>query len=234
MQHPRLHEHATAADLPADVAAGAAVYTPWVLAAYDRFVHGFSNRFAWGCPTSALRSLYDRNASALHLDVGVGTGYFLDRCRFPTPRPRIVLVDLNPNALGFAARRIARYQPVIHQANVLTPLDAPGGPFRSIALMYVLHCLPGPFARKQSALQHLGEHLADDGVLFGATILGQGVHTRPLGRALQRIYNARGLFDNAGDTLPALEEALARWFTESRAWVQGSVACFEARGYRAR
>ena len=59
------------------VEAGQAVYSPFVLRMYDWFVLGFSSRFIWRCPASEMRRLYDRNVSSRHLDIGVGTGYFL-------------------------------------------------------------------------------------------------------------------------------------------------------------
>lgn len=215
-----------------DVAAGAAVYKPWVLHGYDAFVHGFSNSFAWRCPTRLLRSLYDSHATDTHLDVGVGSGYFLDQCRWPSTDPRIVLVDLNPNALSFTARRIRRFHPVIHQANVLEPLTLEGGPFRSIGLMYLLHCLPGTMRAKGVVFHHLGRYLAADGVLFGATILGRSARHSALGRSLLQLYNARGIFGNAEDSLSDLEEALTSRFERHEVRIQGSVALFEARGYR--
>jgi hypothetical protein len=58
----------------------------------------------------------------LHLDVGVGTGYFLDRCTFPVAAPEVHLMDLNPNCLEKTARRIRRYRPVTHRCNVLDPI----------------------------------------------------------------------------------------------------------------
>jgi hypothetical protein len=58
---------------------GAAVYSQAVLAAYDAFVVGFSNSFAWKCPSRLLVAFYNENISEEHLDVGVGTGYFLDK-----------------------------------------------------------------------------------------------------------------------------------------------------------
>src|SRR5687767_5061792 len=91
---------------------GAAIYSPRTLRAYDAFVHGFSNPVAWRCPTRELRALYERHVSSRHLDVGVGTGYFLDRCPWPTPSPAIVLLDLNAETLRFAGERIRRYAPV--------------------------------------------------------------------------------------------------------------------------
>lgn len=215
-----------------DAAAGAAIYKPWVLHGYDAFVHGFSNAFAWRCPTRVLRSLYDAHVTDAHLDVGVGSGYFLDSCRLPVASPRVVLLDLNPNALKFTARRIRRYRPLIHRANVLEPLKLESESFRSIALMYLLHCLPGSLQAKSVVFQHLGRYLAADGVLFGATILGQGVPHTALARAFLQFYNARGIFGNAADSLGDLDEALSSRFEQAQIRVHGSVAVFEARGYR--
>ena len=67
------------------VDAGQAVYTRRTLLAYDFVVLGLSNRFVWKCPTWQLEAHYNWHVSANHLDVGVGTGYFPDRCRFPLP-----------------------------------------------------------------------------------------------------------------------------------------------------
>lgn len=63
--------------------AGQAIYTKSVLAIYDFWVHGISNHLIWRCPAMHLQALYDRHVSLNHMDVGVGTGYFLDRCSFP-------------------------------------------------------------------------------------------------------------------------------------------------------
>lgn len=67
-----------------EVAAGQAVYTERLLAAYDFLVLGVSNRWVWKCSTRRLEELYARHITANHLDVGVGTGYLLDRCRLPS------------------------------------------------------------------------------------------------------------------------------------------------------
>jgi SAM-dependent methyltransferase len=222
----------TARTVGEDAAAGAAIYTPFVLRLYDLGVHGLSNRFVWKCPTAALLALYDRNVTARHLDVGVGTGLFLDRCRFPTD-PQITLLDLNPNALRFAAQRIKRYHRVsTQQANVMEPLSVSGAPFDSIGLCYLLHCLPGPLPAKAIVLRHLGAQLAPGGVLFGATLLGKGVPHTSLARRLMRLYNRRGIFCNEDDSLEDLNDALDRCFTTRSVVVHGCAALFEARGYR--
>jgi len=211
-----------------EVEAGQAVYNPATLAAYDWFVLGYSNRLLWRCPTRHLRDLYARNVGASHLDIGVGTGYFLDHAPWPVADPKITLVDLNRYSLDAAAKRIARYAPLPVEANCLEPLPVKGR-FDSIALCYLLHCLPGAIADKAAVFDHLLPHLAKDGVIFGATIL-QGDAPRSLpARALMNVYNNKGVFSNAEDTFQGLSRALETRFADVALRRIGAVALFEAR-----
>lgn len=162
----------------------------------------------------------------------MGSGYFLDRCRFSSEAPSLTLLDLSPAALSFTSHRLRRYAPTARQANVLEPFELDAGPFRSIGLVYLIHCLPGAMAAKSVVFRHLGRYLAPDGVLFGATILGQGVSPPALGRALMRLYNSRGVFGNAADSRELLEQALSEHFAKAHVEIEGSVALFVARGFR--
>ena len=63
-----------------EVEAGQAIYTKPVLMIYDWWVLGFSNSFIWQHPTRHLVDLYQTYTTHNHLDIGVGTGYFLDKC----------------------------------------------------------------------------------------------------------------------------------------------------------
>ena len=108
------------------VNAGQAVYSPLVLGFYDLWVLGVSNHLLWRCPTRELRALYDRNVSECHIDVGVGTGYYLDNVPFPVAGPEITLLDLNAHSLAAAARRIARYRPKGVQADARQPWPVEG------------------------------------------------------------------------------------------------------------
>src|SRR5437899_2107118 len=91
------------------VIASQAIYNNAVLAVYDFYVLGISNSFAWKCKTMRILERYNRYVSSNHLDVGVGTGFYLDRCTFPTPTPKITLGDPNTNCLEKASKRIRRY-----------------------------------------------------------------------------------------------------------------------------
>ncbi len=210
-------------------AAGASIYSKPVLALYDVTVLGFSNTFIWTCPTRLIVEHYNKHISNRHLDVGVGTGYFLDLCTFPTPTPFLTLMDLNPNSLAAAARRVRRYQPTTLLADVTAPVRASMAPFDSIGIGYLLHCLPGPMHHKAAAIGHLAALLNPGGMLFGTTILGQGVRHGPLARIALRHYNQHGVFSNMDDSAQTLTDTLTRHFGAVSVHVVGCVAFFSAR-----
>jgi SAM-dependent methyltransferase len=211
------------------VEAGQAVYTPRTLDLYDLVVLGLSNALIWKCPTRRLLDLYDRHIASNHLDVGVGTGWFLDRCRFPQHKPQITLLDLNPTCLARASARIRRYSPRAVQANVLEPFDLDTGPFGSIGLNYLLHCLPGDLAKKAVVLDHLKPFLAPGGVVFGSTLLSEGVKRSWAAQALMRFYNSKGIFSNERDGVEPLRRELSARFEDVRIEVVGCAALFAAR-----
>ena len=208
---------------------GAAIYAPWSLRLYDALVLGFSGRYVWRCGKDEVLALYNQHASARHLDVGVGTVYFLDNCLFPVPNPTIALLDLNSESLKFTASRIRRYHPTVYQASVLDPLSVDLSPFGSVAMSYLLHCLPGDMTSKARAFEQLQPLVAPGGVVFGATILGTGITPNPLAAALQRLYNWRGIMTNRNDSAEGLEAALKKSFPHVTVDVSGCVALFVAK-----
>lgn len=216
---------------PEEVAAGHAFYTRRSLAVYDLAILGYFSRLAWRCPASRIVDHYNRYVSANHLDVGVGTGYFLDHCTFPAPpqRPRVALMDLSTSCLSVASKRVARFDPELIEANVLEPIAYPGARFDSVGLNYVLHCLPGDIASKAVALDHLSS-LANPGAwLFGATLLHDGVPRNWFARKVMDRNNSHGIFSNADDNLDGLRSALSDRLTDSSVEVVGCVGIFAGR-----
>jgi SAM-dependent methyltransferase len=211
-------------------AAGQAVYSPFVLSVYDILVLGISNRFLWRCPTPGLVDLYNRNLGARHLDIGVGTGYFLDRATWPVARPEITLLDLNPNSLAAAARRIARYEPKSVVADVLKPppLQAGAPPFQSVGLSYLFHCLPGSIPEKAVVFDHIRPFVANGSRVFGSSIVQGNVPRSRPAQKLMDVYNSKGIFSNSKDTVEDLEAELRRRFPKVTVSLKGSVAVFEA------
>lgn len=217
-------------DTDAAVAAGAAIYSRLFLSVYDLYVLGFSNTFVWQCPSRLILDFYNAHISGKHLDVGVGTGYFLDKCKFPTRHPTIVLADINPNSLHTSAKRLQRYHPTTYRANVLAPFQLEEADFDTIALNYLLHCLPGNLLSKGAAFRNLKPLLNENGgVIFGTTILGAGTKRNFLAKVLMRAYNSKGIFSNLNDNAADLESVLKDNFRDYSIRIVGCVAFFVGR-----
>jgi hypothetical protein len=215
-------------ELTKEVHEGQSAYTRGGLTYYRFFVLGFSNRIGWRCSTPRLLRSYNRHVSANHLDVGVGTGYYVANCHYPSGSPRLALMDVNENSLAYASDTARAHRPETYRRNVLEPIAGVTEKFDSIGMTYLLHCLPGTIAEKSVVFDHLAPLLNEDGVLFGATVVADGRHNA-IARWLLRAYNERGHFHNESDTLRGLEGALRSRFQEVGIERVGSVALFHAR-----
>jgi SAM-dependent methyltransferase len=205
---------------------GQAGYTKPLLRLYDRVVLGPVARFVWRAPVGRLVEAYRRDARPGHLDVGPGTGYFIRRSGLPAGA-RVTLLDPNRNVLAHASARLRDLDVRCVEADVLKPLPLEDR-FASAALNLVLHCLPGPVARKAPAIANVAAVLEPDGVLFGASVLGwSGDHGR-LARIVLRAFNAEGGFDNLDDSAAGIREILAASFIDVDVEADGSVAYFRA------
>jgi hypothetical protein len=172
---------------------------------------------------------YDLGVTENHLEVGVGTGFLLDRCSFPSTSPRLGLIDVSKRSLEESSRRLARYAPHIYVHNILEPLPSGIEPYRSIGTNYVFHCVPGGFAEKGRAFGYLKRVLAKDGVLFGSTLLGSEVERNGIAKTLMGIYNRGGLFSNLADSPSSLYAALKQDFAKVELEIVGCCALFSAR-----
>ena len=210
------------------VKAGQAPYNRLFLAVYDQVIP-FNYRLLWRCQPGQVLDLYNEHVSANHLDVGVATGTILDHCTFPTSSPRLALMDLNPNSLAVAAKRLARYHPETYLRNVLDPIEIDAPPFDSVGLANLLHCLPGTMTTKRVVFENLKAVLKPGGTLFGCTVLSKGVKRSLPGRLGMAFSNATRTFTNKEDDLDGLKRNLAECFPESSVKVMGCVALFSAR-----
>jgi SAM-dependent methyltransferase len=206
-------------------------YSPVFLRIYDPLILGLFSPFVWRCPTTRLVDGYRAHVGQRHLDVGPGTGYFLERASLPDRSP-VTLLDPNVNVLAHASRRLQRLDVTTVEADVLKPLPVEG-PFDSAALNGVLHCLPGPLTRKAVAVANVATVLDATGVLFGASILGDSGRHTWLARSMLRANNRRGTFDNLDDTEDGLREILEASFERVEMETVGSMAIFAATNPRA-
>jgi SAM-dependent methyltransferase len=212
------------ADGPGRSDTGHAVYSKSFLRIYDPLVLGFFGRFVWRCPTDRLVDQYRALLGDRHLDIGPGTGYLLDAA---AAAGSITLLDPNPNVLSHCMARFADLHPTAIQADILQPLPDIGS-FDSVALNYVLHCLPSDGDLKARAVANAAAVLDDGGVLFGATVLGTPELQTAVSRRALAANNRRGIFDNATDDLETIRSALGRSFHDFTVEMVGSVAVFSA------
>lgn len=214
---------------PQQVDAGQAIYNKYVLAAYDLLVLGISCQLLWRCPARKMKDHYNKFISNNHLDVGVGTGYFLDHCDFPSKKPRIALMDLNKNALRYTAERIVRYAPEVYCRNILDSISIPAENFDSVGINFLLHCVPGDFSEKGVIFDHLKAIMNPHAVIIGATILQRGVSPNWFAKKLMNFYNNKGVFSNQYDCAEHLKRELDIRFSEVSIEIAGCVALFYAR-----
>ena len=173
--------------------AGASIYSPAILKLYDFGVLGLSNRFAWQCPTkTVLLPFYKEHLGRKHLDVGVGTGFYIARAGL-TRSHQVGLLDLNENSLRAAAGQVKEAEVRTFLRDVMKPGSEPADTgYDSVSLFYLLHCLPGTMDDKETAIANLKGYLSKDGVLYGATILGEEANHNLMGRMLLKLYNDNG------------------------------------------
>ncbi len=200
---------------PKAVERGQAIYTKSFLSTYDLFVLGFFCRFIWRCPSHHILAMYNQHVSANHLDIGVGTGYFLDHCKFPGTNPRLGLMDLNPNTLEVAGKRLSRYTPEIYHVNVLKPIEIRAQSFDSVGLTHLLRCLPRTIKEKGVVFKYINKLLNPGGIVFGSTLLYKGVNRNMLATFFMNLDNSKGIMTNKEDDLESLKQMLSQYFSES-------------------
>jgi ubiquinone/menaquinone biosynthesis C-methylase UbiE len=205
-------------------------YNRFMLTIYDPWVLGFMSRAVWRVPIAPYVERYRRNLGRRHLDVGPGTGYFLEKAA-PSEGTEITLLDPNPNVLVRCSRRLEKMHPTTVQGSVMKPLPVQGS-FDSAALSFVIHCLRGPMDNKATAIRNIAAVLEPGGVLFGGTVLGLEEHHTPQARLFLKGANKIGDFDNLGDTGDGLRRILEESFETVEVEVGGSAATFSARNPR--
>ncbi|MCT2031660.1 class I SAM-dependent methyltransferase [Dietzia cinnamea] len=205
-----------------DRGASGGIYNPVTLRLYDAGVLGLTNRLIWRCPTATMVEHYRSHAGRSHLDVGPGTGYFLERIDSPS----LTLLDLNASCLAAASVRVGHGRSVASlQQSFFDPLPREHS-FDSIGLNFLLHCIPSH--EKWDRLSQLRGHLRPGGTIFGSTLIPDPETATLAARALNSTYNKLGVFGNADDTMDELENAL-RGYAEVSTRRVGQVALFSAR-----
>ncbi|KHN97630.1 uncharacterized protein MAM_04645 [Metarhizium album ARSEF 1941] len=220
--------------MPASLSASSAnektaeLYKTRRLLVYDYWVLGIVSTYAWGCPTSQYPlPQFRANVGKNHLDIGIGTGYYLRKGRLPATT-RVTLVDIEKTALEFGLKRCGRSDARGIVADILKPLPV-DDKFDSVSMYYLLHCIPATVEDKCGIFSHIRNNMTSDGVIHGATVVARGV--RKDGRFaahMRRKVVEAGIFQNADDNPYDFEHALRRNFHQVEVRVVGAVFLFRA------
>jgi ubiquinone/menaquinone biosynthesis C-methylase UbiE len=213
-------------EISQDVMRGQQVYNKFTLAVYDVLLFKILTGPVWGLSTKRLLTLYNDNITSNHLDVGVGSGFLLDNCKFPSLQPNLALMDLNQDCLTHSSKRLQRYKPKQYRRNILAPITIDARGFDSISMNYLLHCLPGTITEKMVVFENLYQLLNPGGVIFGATIIPDSSNASWIAKKLMKIYNKKGVFCNAGDNIQTFENLLSAQYENVELTVIGNAAQF--------
>lgn len=208
---------------------GARIYSPLLLSIYDFLIMEVLTPYVWRCPAAHYADLYSRCMSRNHADIGVGTGYMLDRCNYQPGHVRIGLFDLQPNCLRYTARRLARFTPEVYQCDALSPIVTGAQPFDSVALGGILHCIPGDMATKGAVFDSMKPLMHSATNVFGYTILNRRISKTPLSRLTYFLLQKLRVINGHHDSAAQLTDELQKRFTSVDVKVIGCVALFEAR-----
>ncbi|EFY89902.1 hypothetical protein MAC_04111 [Metarhizium acridum CQMa 102] len=206
----------------------AELYKTRRLLLYDYWVLGIVSTYAWGCPTSQYPlPQFRANIGKNHLDIGIGTGYYLRKGRIP-PTTKVTLLDIEKTALEFALKRCGRSDARAIVADILKPLPVEDK-FDSISMYYLLHCIPATIEEKCNIFSHIKNNMTPDGVIHGANVVARGVRkdNRFAAHMRRKVVEA-GIFQNSEDNPYDFEHALRQNFHEVEVRVVGTVFMFRA------
>lgn len=209
-----------------DVIRGQQVYNKFTLAVYDVVLFKILTGPVWGLSTEKLLTLYNDHITNNHLDVGVGSGFLLDKCKYPSSQPRLTLMDLNQDCLNHSSKRLQRYNLKSYNRNILSPITIDEAGFDSISMNYLLHCLPGTITEKSVVFENLYKLLNPGGVIFGSTIITDSEESSWIAKKLMKVYNRKGVFSNTEDNIQTLTKILSAKYENFELNVIGSAAQF--------
>ena len=216
--------------------AGARYYGALTLPLYDAAVLKIAVPYAWEVPLEEERAMYRRCLGRRHLDIGVATGWFLRETLENEDGGEggdreITLMDLNEKATRYAADKLSRFDVRRVQGDAREPFPV-DGPFDSIAMFHLLHCIPDTVTEKAVAFDHAAAVLAEGGVCFGASVTPKGQHLNPFAKAVLAASNATGALNNRNDSHEDLRAEIERRFRTTEIRLVGTMTLWEARNPR--
>ena len=204
---------------------GQKTYTKKSLFFYNFRVLFFNNTFVWKCSTKKLLDQFKKYTSRNHLDIGVGTGFYLDKVRKKIIN--IDLMDLNNNCLNQVSQVLKDKTPNVYKIDILKDISSSFySKYDSISFNYLIHCLPDN-GNKDLVFKNVAKMLKQEGVAFGATVIND--YKNDLAIKVSKKYNNIGKFDNKNDTYLKIEGYLQSSFKDYTIEQVGSVCLFSMR-----
>jgi len=207
---------------------GIKAYSAIGLRVYDTVVMRVLAKHVWGCEPSNFVDFYRHHVSDNHADIGVGTGYCLDRCSFDTPSPRLALIDLREDCLNYAARRLQRFAPEAYRRNAIDPIHIGTRRFDSVALGGLIHCLPGTMSDKGRVFDALAPILGAGAKVFGYSLVADRVDVNRRRQLVHACLNRLRVVNDRDDRMADLAGELHRRFDDCRLEMIGCFAFFSA------
>ncbi len=200
----------------------------------DRFTTKILNPLVWQCPNDSIEKLYKERISTNHLEVAVGTGFWLKYSL--ESGSRLALLDASQEALDHASAALDRHRPETFNADVTKPLgdifDAEES-FDSLGLTYLFHLIPGNLELKAAkVLDNLLPYVSPNVSVFGATILGAEIRRPMLAMAAMSYGYRKKIFWNKNDSLGDIMEVLSARFRVFNVEVQGCAVLFWGKGLK--
>ena len=201
---------------------GQKTYTKKSLFFYNFRVLFFNNTFVWRCSTKNLLDQFRRYTSCNHLDIGVGTGFYLEKVK--DKLVDVDLMDLNNNCLNQVSYVLKDKTPNAYKIDILKDIEEKFyDKYDSVSFNYLIHCLPDN-NNKDLVFKNVSRMLKPNGVAFGATVVND--YKNKLAVKVSKKYNRIGKFDNEKDTYSKINEYLKSYFKDYKITQIGSVCLF--------
>lgn len=194
---------------------------------YDRIVNDFNCKHVWKCSTKNIIDNYQKNISNNHLEIGPGTGFFLNKKNTGINFKKLTLVDVNKDILQFSKKNLEQYYSNIEilHSDLFSQKISESIYFESVGVNYVLHCVTGNL---QTKLDNLIDNLGNNKYnLFGASVICDPLHMNTIAEYELIFLNTLGIFNNNEDTYYELEEYLNNRNIKFSLKKQGYVAIFD-------
>jgi len=192
---------------------------------YDFLVNDLNCNYAWRCHKSNIFKNYQKNLRSNHLEIGPGSGYFLNPKFHKKEISNLFLMDVNQPILEASQQNLEKHYSNIQLLNHnIFNKELDSLKINSIGINYVLHCVPGPLDQK---LEKLHLNLPKNTNIFGATVISDFERQTELSKLELKVLNHKGIFNNKMDFSNDFIDFVAKNKLENSYQIVGNVLIFQ-------